>query len=125
MLARMLPPSTPYKKVFAESDMIVTDYSAAAFDFAYLRKPLLYFQFDRREFFSGLYKPGFFDYDRDGLGKVEITVEGLVDEIIRSLEAGCPLLSKYRGRMDTFFAFNDRQNRRRVYEAILTASRKP
>ena len=116
---RMLPSSTPYKKVFAESDMIVTDYSAAAFDFAYLRKPLLYFQSDRREFFSGLYKPGFFDYDRDGLGKVETTVEGLVDEIIHLMESGCQLPPEYRQRADSFFAYNDHENRRRVYEAIL------
>ncbi len=119
---RMLPPSTPYKKVFAETDLLITDYSAAAFDFAYLRKPLLYFQFDRREFFSGLYKPGFFDYDRDGLGKVVASVDELVDELIRSVEAGCPLPPEYRRRAEAFFAFNDRENRKRVYEAILGAA---
>ncbi len=121
---RVLPSSTPYRKVFAETDLLITDYSSAAFDFAYLRKPLVYFQFDKAEYFSGLYKPGFFDYDKDGLGKVETTVEGLVDEIVRSVEAGCPLGPEYRCRMDSFFAFSDRENRRRVYEAIISAADK-
>lgn len=119
---RVLPSSTPYRKVFAETDLLITDYSSVAFDFAYLKKPLVYFQSDKREYYSGLYKPGFFDYDRDGFGRVETTVEGLVDEIVRLVKAGCPLESEYMRRIDAFFAFNDRENRSRVYEAILAAA---
>jgi len=49
-----------YRTIFAESNLIVTDYSSVAFDFAYLRKPVIYFHFDKDDFFSGkhVYKPG-------------------------------------------------------------------
>ena len=118
----MLPPSTPYRKMFAETDLLVTDYSAAAFDFAYLRKPLLYFQFDKEEYFSGLYRQGFFKYENDGFGEVELAVESLVERIIEYLESGCCLKEKYRSRIDSFFVFDDRQNRKRVYDAIISST---
>ena len=113
--------STPYRQVFAESDLVLTDYSSVAFDFAYLRKPVIYTQFDRDEFFSGehVYEKGYFDYDRDGFGEVETDYEATVDRLIEYMENGCKLKDAYRARIDRFFAFNDRENCRRVYEKLL------
>ena len=34
------------------------------------------------------------------------------------MENGCTLKDKYRARIDGFFAYNDRENCRRVYEKI-------
>ncbi len=112
--------STPYRQVFAESDLILTDYSSVAFDFAYLRKPVVYAQFDREEFFSGehVYVRGYFDYDRDGFGEVETDYDATVDRLIEYMENGCKLKDEYRARIDGFFAFNDRENCRRVYEKL-------
>ncbi len=115
-----LPADTLYRKVFAESDLILTDYSSVVFDFAYLRKPVVYTQFDREEFFSGehMYVPGYFDYERDGFGEVETEYEATVDRLIEYMENGCALKDKYRARIDGFFAFNDTENCRRVYEKL-------
>ncbi len=115
-----LPADTPYRKVFAESDLILTDYSSVVFDFVYLRKPVVYTQFDREEFYSGehMYVPGYFDYDRDGFGEVETDYEATVDRLIEYMENGCALKDKYRARIDGFFAYNDAENCRRVYEKI-------
>lgn len=111
-----------YRDVFAESDMIITDYSSVAFDFAYLRKPLIYCQFDHDEFFSGkhTYGRGYFDYERDGFGEVETTIEGTVACIIDYMRSGCALKDKYSARINSTFAFNDKLNCERVYNAILS-----
>lgn len=111
---------TPYRKVFAESDLILTDYSSVAFDFAYLRKPVVYTQFDREEFFSGehVYVKGYFDYERDGFGEVETDYDATVDRLIEYMENGCKLKDEYRARIDGFFVFDDRNNCRRVYEKL-------
>ena len=109
-----------YREVFAESDMIITDYSSVAFDFAYLRKPLIYCQFDREDFFSGehTYTKGYFDYERDGFGEVETTLEGTVARIIEYMQNGCILREKYQKRIESTFAYNDKSNCERVYNAI-------
>lgn len=115
-----------YREIYAESNLIVTDYSSACFDFAYLRKPIIYCQFDKEEFFSGehIYAKGYFDYERDGFGEVEYDLEGTVDRIIEYMENGCQLKQKYRERIEKFFAFNDQNNCQRVYEAIMGLERR-
>lgn len=47
---------------------MITDYSSVAFDFAYMKKSLVYAQFDREAFFEGqTYDEGYFNYETDGL----------------------------------------------------------
>ena len=111
---KILDPKTRYRDIFAESSLIITDYSSVAFDFAYLRKPIVYTRFEENH-----YENGYFDYEHDGFGEVEWGVESTVDRIIDYIVTDCALKDKYRERIDSFFAFSDRNNCRRVYEAII------
>lgn len=117
----LLGQDATYRTVFAESNLLVTDYSSVAFDFAYLRKPVVYYQADREEFFSGAhtYEKGYFDYERDGFGEVECSVEALVDRMIEYMKNGCVLKDVYRKRIDATFPFADQNNCQRVYEEIM------
>lgn len=112
---------TEYRDIYARSSLIVTDYSSAVFDFAYLLKPVIYSQFDSEDFFSGKHTSvkGYFDFEQDGFGEVEYDLEGTVDRMIEYMENGCRLKDKYRERVGKFFAFNDQNNCHRVYEKIL------
>lgn len=111
--------ATKYRDVFAKSSLVVTDYSSTVFDFAYLRKPVVYCHFDKKKFFSShTYTEGYFDYERDGFGEVEYTLKGTVDRIIEYMEKDCILKEKYSKRISDFFAFNDRNNCKRVYDVI-------
>lgn len=118
---RILVESYPfdYQDLFRRGNILVTDYSSVAFDFAYLRKPVAYLQSDRDEFYRGhLYKPGYFNYDRDGFGPVAFTVETLVDELVRMLEGAAEMDVTYRDRVDDFFAFEGGGNSRRLVEFV-------
>lgn len=103
-----------YRQMFAENKLLITDFSSVAFDFAYLRKPVVYAHFDTNH-----YQEGYFDYERDGFGEVEYDLESTVNRIIEYMENGCQLKEKYRARIDGFFAFNDQNNCQRVYEKIM------
>lgn len=117
---QILSSTTPYREIYAKSNLVVTDYSSAAFDFAYLRKPVLYTHFDKDEMFSGKHTvaKGYFDYERDGFGEVTYTLEETVDCLIDYMKQGCQLKDKYRERIDHFFAFNDQNNCERVYQKV-------
>ena len=112
---------TVYRDVYAESVLLVTDYSSAVFDFAYLRKPVIYCQFDKEKFYSGehAYVKGYFDYERDGFGEVVYDLEHTIDLIIEYARGGCVLKDKYRERIDSFFAFKDQNNCQRVLDKIM------
>ena len=117
----LLGTETEYRDIYAQSSLVVTDFSSAVFDFAYLRKPVLYTQFDAEAFFAGehVYEKGYFDYERDGFGEVEYDLDGAVDRIIEYMENDCQLKDKYRQRIDGFFAFNDQNNCQRVFDKIM------
>lgn len=109
-----------YESVYRKSSLMVTDYSSVVFDFVYLKKPVVYIQFDKDEFFSGnhTYKKGYFDYERDGFGEVEYDLDGVVNRIIGYMANGCTMKEQYQKRVETFFAYQDRNNSRRVYDQL-------
>lgn len=110
-----------YQDVFSWSELLITDFSSVAFDFAYLHKPVIYAQFDSDVFFSGAhpYTKGYFDYSADGFGEVETTLTATIDRIIEYMQNGCQLKPKYRERIDNFFAFCDTNCCERIYQKIL------
>lgn len=108
-----------YRDLFCRGSVLVTDYSSVAFDFAYLRKPVVYAQGDREEFFQGhLYSEGYFSYDQDGFGPVVKTVPELVDSLLDLLASSCEMEAVYRDRADRFFAFSGGGNCERLTRAI-------
>lgn len=114
-------PASEYRDVLAQGDVLVTDYSSVAFDFAYLRKPVIYSQFDKAQFYqrTSVLKPGYFDYEQDGFGPVVLDLERLVDELVGLMARGCRIEARYLERVNAFFAFNDTDNCRRVYEQMV------
>ena len=109
-----------YNKEFKEGNFLITDFSSVAFDFAYLKKPVLYTQFDKEEFFKEhIYTEGYFEYERDGLGPVCYDYETTVQEIIKIVENDCKVEKKYLDRIENFYYKFDTNNCKRVYEEIL------
>lgn len=108
-----------YNEVFAHSALMITDYSSVLFDFAYLRKPVVYTHFDKEDFFAGqIYDEGYFSYENDGFGPVCYDLETTVDAIISAIERDCENEQKYLERIDNFYAYSDKDNCKRIYEAL-------
>ena len=113
-----------YNKVFAESSVMVTDYSTIAFDFAYLKKPIVYTQFDKEEFYeTQTYDKGFFEYEDDGFGPVCYDLDSAVDALIKIIDNDCK--NDYIDRVENFFVNIDKNNSKRVIDAVLADSAKP
>lgn len=110
-----------YQKEFAEGSLLVTDYSSVFFDFAYLKKPIVYSQFDKDEFFAGehAYKKGYFSYEDNGFGPVCYDLDSTVNAIIREIENDCRNDEKYVKRIEDFYPYFDENSCKRVYEYIL------
>lgn len=109
-----------YKDAFKEGNILITDYSSVSFDFAYLNKPIVYYQYDSETFFdhSLSEKADFFSDEHDGFGPVVTEHNELVDILINLIETNKnPEL--YTRRINNFFYKIDKNNSRRVYEAIL------
>lgn len=108
-----------WRELFGRSSLMVTDYSSVAFDFAYMEKPVLYFQFDKETFFQGhSYREGYFQYETMGFGEVVTGPKELVRRLFCYMVRGCRMPKRYRERVRRFFTYHDRENCRRIVERI-------
>jgi len=102
-----------------ESKLLITDYSSIHFDFAYMNKPLVYYQFDKDYFFTHHYKKGYFSYEKNGFGPVLKTEDKIIDFVKKSFENNFSVDEKYSRRVNEFFLLKDHNNCDRIYNEIL------
>lgn len=114
-----------YQEIFKKSKLLISDYSSVLFDFAYLRKPIVYCRFDKKEFYaSHIYDEGYFDAEKMGFGKVLNNYNDSIKEIINLIDKDCKLDKKYEKRINDFFSFNDRKSCERVYNEIINLDKR-
>ena len=105
--------------LFAQTALLVTDYSSVAFELAYIEKPVIYYQFDAAQFYGGghLGFTGYFDFARDGFGPICEAEVDLLRCVSASLSGNEP--PQFAERRRTTFPYRDGQCCQRTYESIL------
>ena len=106
---------TTYQELFKDSDLLITDYSSIAFDFSYMKKPIIYYQHDNDYNF----KEGYFKYKTMGFGDVITDENILIAKIEEYLKNDCKMEEIYTKRVNSFYKYNDKNNCKRVYNATL------
>ena len=101
-----------------QSSMLVTDYSSVAFDFSFLHKPVIYYQFDDHRFAQPHADP-----NSEFPGPVVAEEEQVLDAIEATCEAGGAMSPEYRMRADRFLAHRDTGSRERIFEAIQSSTK--
>ncbi len=103
-----------YQELFSDSSLLITDYSSVFFDFAYLKKPVIYYHPNN----DYHHLKSYFDYNKMGFGSVEMNDKSLINKIAEYLENDCEMEDIYKQRVDQFFKFHDKHNSQRVYDWI-------
>lgn len=103
---------TPYQELINQSMILITDYSSVFFDFAYLKKPIIYYGRDD-EYHN---KTGYFDFESMGFGDIIDSEDELIDKIRQYSDDDFKMEDEYEKRVDGFFKFTDKDNCRRVYD---------
>lgn len=104
-----------YEQLLTESSLMVTDYSGIQYDFAYMRKPIIYFHPDE---LPAQYEDGGINYETMGFGPICKKSEQLVDMLCKYMDNNCITEKEYIKRADDFFAFDDHNNCQRIYDEI-------
>jgi CDP-glycerol glycerophosphotransferase (TagB/SpsB family) len=94
---------------------MVTDYSGVQFDFAYMRKPVVYYHPDE---LPPHYGDGGMNYETMGFGPICTGHEQVVNELCEAMERQCANTPEYIKRADDFFAYDDHNSCQRIYEAV-------
>lgn len=105
--------SVNYEQILTESSLMLTDYSGVQFDFAYMRKPVVYYHPPE---LPPHYKEGGFFYDTMGFGEICTTHDEMVGCLCEYMENECRMKPFYQDRADDFFAYSDRNSCERIYQ---------
>ena len=105
-----------YETMFRESSLMVTDFSGIQFDFAYMRKPVVYLH---HHDIPKHYEEGTFHYDTMGFGEICEDNDELIDVLISYMQNNCEMKPEYRRRADDFFRFDDHDNCERIYDVMI------
>lgn len=110
------------QKVLKESALMITDYSSVYFDFAYMKKPIIFYQFDEEDFRKNQYQEGYFDYHNNPLGDWSGTLNKTLELIEEYLKTNYK--HKHLQELETYFKYSDNKNCERTYLAIKNLNKK-
>lgn len=99
-----------------ESQLLITDYSSVYMDFAYMKKPIIYFQFDYEEYRKKQLQCGYFDYEKDGFGPIVSNKKELIKFVQIYMKMG--LENKYLKRMEDFFENSSPNSSFKIYQIL-------
>ncbi|MGP5666680.1 bifunctional glycosyltransferase/CDP-glycerol:glycerophosphate glycerophosphotransferase [Glutamicibacter arilaitensis] len=111
---------TDVQSLLVKGAVLVTDYSSVAFDGAYIGTPVIYYQFDRDEFFSGnhVFRQGDWSYDDKGLGPVTVSQNELFASLNDIANNDFHPVEEFSERVHQTFADPDAGSCERVTAAI-------
>lgn len=99
-----------------KSAMMITDYSSVAFDFSFLDKPVIYYQFDRKRFIGK--RGSHLDLDNDLPGDIAFTLNRVIDEVEEYAKSNFKMKSENKARSARFLSYKDQKSSERIVNAI-------
>lgn len=109
------------QQLLLSASVLVTDFSSVAWDFAFLRRPVLYFQFDRQNLVGA--RAPHIDVVTQLPGPVAGTVDRLVEELAEVLARTGTMSEEHWERAQQFLTYRDRRNGERIYREVERAWR--
>jgi hypothetical protein len=106
------------QELLMKSAILITDYSSVYFDFGYMKKPVILYQFDIERYRQDQYSEGWFNYDNDFFGPIFSNQDDLREYISEILAKDQGMDLQYIRKINELFRYTDGENCRRVYETI-------
>ena len=97
--------------------ILITDYSSISFDFAFMEKPVIFYQFDREKFLEARHG-AFIDYETDLFGPVINDLTSLNNSITTYIDNSYEMNDEDKRKAKRYFTYHDAKNSERIYNAI-------
>ncbi len=107
-----------YSQMLLSCEMLITDFSSLFFDVAYMKKPIIYFQFDRKEFRKKHLQEGYFSFENDGFGEIFEKKNDVIYKTAEYINNNFIMENRYSKRVDEFFTRRDGNNCKRIVDEI-------
>ncbi|RXK18802.1 CDP-glycerol glycerophosphotransferase family protein [Macrococcus sp. DPC7161] len=105
------------QRLIKESKLMITDYSSVGFDFSFLYKPVIYYQFDKKQFIGK--NPSHLDIERELPGYIVNNEQELINKLKSLLDDNCQISETVKHKIDRFVKYRDMNNSERIYMSAL------
>lgn len=105
-----------------QSAMMITDYSSVAFDFSFLEKPILYYQFDKQRYIGK--KGSHLDLERDLPGDIIYEEDTLIQLIDGYAKRNFLMSNENKNKASKFLTYKDKQSSERIFRATQKAKKR-
>ena len=109
------------QELLKSSAMMITDYSSVFFDMIYMKKPVIFYQFDAEKYRKHQYEKGYFDYENNVFGKTVKSYEELIVELLQTVESGMKPSEAFLEAHKEIFPFWDDRNSERVFNLLMNS----
>lgn len=106
------------QELLKKASLMITDYSSVFFDFIYMKKPVIFYQFDYEIFRKLQYGEGYFDYRNNPFGKSFIQAKQVFEEIEKIIESEYKISEEFTKAHRNFFPLYDTKNCERVFDVV-------
>ena len=102
------------QNLLIQSSILITDYSSVCWDFFYLNKPILFFQFDQNRY--EVERGSYLDLDSELMGIKSNSLDQLLKDLNYTLQNQEKVVKEYEDLKAYYFNYHDNQNCRRVID---------
>lgn len=103
------------QELLKTSEMLITDYSSVFFDMIYMKKPIVFFQFDIDQYRKYQYEEGYFKYRDNPFGKSCKNIQELIDELQCIIERDYSCTDAFLKAHSEYFELYDDKNSDRIF----------
>lgn len=97
---------------------MITDYSSVFFDMVYMKKPIIFYQFDEKRYRKFQYEKGYFDYSSNPFAKCCYTSSEVTRELKQLFSKGFSVDNLYLAEHKRLFKHYDTNNCERIYKLL-------
>lgn len=106
------------RELYMISDLLITDYSSVFFDFANLKRPMIFFVYDIEDYRDRL-RGFYFDFEEKAPGPLVKTTEEVISEIQKFEADGFAVPPNFDEFYNRFCAWEDGQASKRVVDEVI------
>ncbi|MFP3153698.1 CDP-glycerol glycerophosphotransferase family protein [Lachnospiraceae bacterium ZAX-1] len=107
----------PLNEIIMRCKMLITDYSSVSWDMLYMKKPVIFFQFDYDDYMRQ--NGSYMDLKKELLGERVESVDNLLQIIENYADNGFTLRKEYEKKHPSYFKYIDHNNSKRICEEIM------
>lgn len=104
-------------ELYLISDLLITDYSSVFFDYANLKRPMIFFAYDLDEY-KDVIRGFYFDFEKHAPGPIVKTMDGVIEAIRKSSEADVET-PQFKAFYERFCSLEDGHASERVVNEVI------